>query len=96
MSGYIHNRLFDDNGNVRGSERPVAGIGRVKDRAALAQALARMGQLRLSEGFNALAEAAKIGALPVTDDTEAKIRKACQAVDDIKALLMHSLGIKER
>ena len=67
-----------------------------KDRQALAQVLALLGKSGLSKSMNDLAESAKLGTLPVTEETEADIQTACADIGEIKSTLMRALGIQER
>ena len=82
LSSYVQDRLF------KGDDLRY-------DKKAVAQILGKLGQSSLASGFNALAEAARIGALPVTEETEAAINAACADVREIKSLLMAALRIKE-
>jgi hypothetical protein len=66
----------------------------VEDRKALAQALALLGQSRISSNLNQLAHAANVGVLPVTLETEEALMEACAEVSDIRRLLMSALGLK--
>ena len=66
----------------------------VADRKALAQALALLGQSRISSNLNQLAHAANVGVLPVTPETEEALMEACAEVSDIRRLLMSALGLK--
>ena len=82
LNAYIRSRL-------------LSGPAIQPSKSEIATLLARMGQLRVSEGFNSLAEAARIGALPVDADTESDIREACKEIAFIKSTLMSALKIKE-
>lgn len=64
----------------------------IQDRKAFAQALALLGQSRLSSNLNQMARAVNFGVLPVTPETEDDLRAACQAVMEIRGLLMAALG----
>ncbi len=67
-----------------------------KDRQALAQVLALLGKSDLSKSMADLAESAKLGTLPVTEETEAEIQTTCAEIAKIKSALMRALGIQER
>jgi hypothetical protein len=65
----------------------------VKDRQALAQVLALLGQSRLSSNMNQLAHAANIGALPLTPETEADLCESLRDVRAMRRLLLVALGL---
>ena len=91
VSAYIKSSLFD------GSVAPVRtrGLHPVKDRAALAEALARLGQSRVANNLNQLARAASLGALDLTPELEAELHDACAAVAEMRALLVQAMGLSE-
>lgn len=65
------------------------------DLRMLAQALALLGKAEIAKSLASLADAARMGALPVSEETETAIRRACRDVASIKTALMRGLGIKE-
>lgn len=67
----------------------------IKDRQALAQLLARLGQCQLAQSLNEISRAASLGALPLTQETEALLAQAASDISAIKAMLMKALGIQE-
>lgn len=91
LGAYIRGKLFDgDNAPPRRRVRAP-----VKDHAALAQVLGMLGAMRISSNLNQLARAANMGALPVSEDVEEELGKACAAVLAIKAELMRALGYQD-
>lgn len=66
----------------------------VRDGEALGRLLGLLGQSRLSNNLNQLARAANEGSLPLTDDVEADLRRACADVAQMRALLMLALGLR--
>lgn len=70
--------------------RPKAVLA---DQAKLAEALAVLGASRLASNLNQLAKAANLGILPVTQETEADLRRACAEISELRALMMTALGI---
>lgn len=66
----------------------------IEDRKAFAQALALLGQSRISSNLNQMARAVNVGVLPVTPETEDDLRAACRAIVEIRSLLMTALGTK--
>ncbi|TRW95239.1 hypothetical protein FNJ84_17170 [Paracoccus sp. M683] len=88
LGAYIKAKLFD--GDLPSVRR--RGAAPVKDHAALAQLLGMLGQVRLAHDLGTLADAAKIGALPVTPELEDDLGKALAAVIAMRAELMRALG----
>lgn len=66
----------------------------IKDREALAQALALLGRSHFASNLNQIAHAVNIGILPVTPETEAELFAAVSAVIEIRRLLMLALGYR--
>lgn len=66
----------------------------VEDRKALAQALGLLGRSQLASNLNQLAQAAHVGSLIVTPDTENELREAAASVRELRALLLAALGLK--
>lgn len=91
VSAYIKSRLFD------GPAAPMRtrGLHPVKDRAALAEALAKLGQSRIANNLNQLARAANVGALDLTPELEAELREACRAVAEMRVLMVQAVGLSE-
>lgn len=67
----------------------------IEDRAAFARALALLGQSRLSNNLNQLANLANIGALPFTPEIEEELREALADVRQVRSLLVEALGLRE-
>lgn len=91
ISAYIKSRLFDP-------DRPVKqarGLNPVKDQKALAQLLGMLGSSRIAKNLNELADAARVGALPLGDETEKAIKRACDDVRIMRRFLLAALGIRE-
>lgn len=76
------------------SGQPVRRV--TADRAAVASALAALGASRLSSNLNQIAKAAHTGALPVTEELEADLRRACAQVADLREQFLVALGVKAR
>ncbi len=91
LGAYIRSRLLEDGYTPRKTrqKRPV------KDHQSLAAVLGALGQSRLSSNLNQLAKAAHTGALPMTPDVEADLREACAAIQEMRRLLINSLGLGE-
>jgi hypothetical protein len=67
----------------------------IKDRQALAQALALLGSGNLANSLTNIAHAVSIGVLPVTPETEAELLGAVQEVREVRRLLVRALGLQE-
>ncbi len=67
----------------------------IKDHAAYALLLAKLGNTRLSSNMNQLAKQANLGTLPVTPETEAALVWAAQEISDMRRLLVQALGLAE-
>lgn len=91
ISAYIKSRLFDPDAPVK----QARGLYPVKDHEALSQALGLLGQSGLAKRLAELAEAARIGALPVEDETEKALRRACDDVRVMRQFLLAALGIRD-
>ena len=87
LGSYIRAKVLEDPPlRIRRSGLPV------EDRAALAKALALLGQSHLSSNLNQLAYLANTGSLPLTPETEAQLQEAYAVICEIRALLLQALG----
>ena len=91
ISAYIKSRLFDPDTPVK----QARGLNPVKDQKALAQLLGMLGSSRIARNLNELADAARVGALPINEDTEKAIKRACDDVRIMRRFLLAALGIRE-
>lgn len=96
LGAYVRGVLFPANDNGALQHRQARGVAPVRDHAALAQVLAKLGASDTASSLRTIARAAELGALPMTPETEEAIRQACRDVAEIKALLMTALGTRER
>lgn len=90
LGTYLKATLFADGDDRkrRGARAPV------KDHAALAQVLACLGQSRLGESMQQLADAANSGTLYIDDDVPKAIEQACEDIVVMRLLLMQALGFQ--
>ena len=88
LGTYIRAQLLKDGESPRRLRRRRP----VKDDQALGHVLGELGKARIANNLNQLAQAANMGALPVTPDTEKAIREACTAVQEMRVVLMMALG----
>jgi len=93
ISGYIRYRLFETEPTK--SIRASRGHFLIKDHQTVAQVLALLGKSSLSTSLSKLADAAHIGALPITEETENQLQAACIDIAAIKSLIMKALAIQE-
>jgi len=91
ISAYIKSRLFDPDASVK----QARGLNPVKDQKALAQLLGMLGASRIAKNLDGLADAARVGALPLGDETEKAIKRACDDVRIMRRFLLAALGIRE-
>lgn len=91
VSAYVRFRLFDGAAASVGTR----GVYPVRDHAALASALARLGQSRIANNLNQLARAANLGALDLTPELEAELHEACAAVLEVRSLLVAAVGLSD-
>lgn len=89
LSAHIRERLFGADASPR--KRP--GNSPVRDKEALGRVIGALGASRLSANLNQLAKAVNTGSLPVTPETEAEIKEACEGVAEIRADLLRALGL---
>ncbi len=87
LGAYIRAQLFEGDESPRRVRREP-----IKDHEALGHVLGRLGNARIANNLNQLAKAANLGALPVTDETEEAIRDACEAIQEMRVVLMMALG----
>jgi hypothetical protein len=86
LGEYIRSRLFDfPSVRKRTFRRPV------QDEQALSQVLAALGRSRLSSNVNQLAKAVHSGSLPVTEETEEALVKACAEIHAMSESLVAAL-----
>lgn len=95
VSAYARAQLFPANDNQPAPKKQPRGSAPVKDHAALARILAVLGQSDAGSSLRELARLARMGALPITPETEAALLKACADIAALKTLLMKALGVRE-
>lgn len=95
LSAYARDKLFAANDNPP-KTRQKRHSAPVKDHRALAELLAKVGRADQASSLRELAHLARLGALPVTPETEAALLAATRDIAAIKSLLMRALGVRER
>ena len=88
LSAYIRACVFSKEERRR-KRRPKDAVA---DKKAMAEALALLGQSRIANNLNQLAKAVNIGSLPVVEETERDIRRACADVAAMREELLRALG----
>lgn len=86
---YIKDAIFER--RVRPRTR---GQKPVRDHQALARLMGLLGRSRISQNINQLAKAANTGSLPLNADVYQVLMEACDAVREMRTLLMTGLGLK--
>jgi hypothetical protein len=86
---YIKAKVLSDAKPEGRKRRKVLAI---KDREALARALALLGATHFAQNLNQIAVGVNIGTLPVTPELEAELHNALIHVREIRAALLTALG----
>lgn len=89
LGAYIKAKVLSDGPPPRIRRSGMA----VADQAALAKALALLGQSRMANNLNQLTRLANAGALPLTLETEEELRSSLRAVRELRDLLVTALGL---
>ncbi len=89
LGAYIRTRLFGQNTEKR---RPVRKPS--PDHQKLALVLSELGRSRLASNMNQLAKAANIGTLDFNDSVVDELQQACQAISQMRDMLITALGLK--
>lgn len=90
LSSYIRERLFD--GDARGRKVRLPAY----DKQMLGRILATLGHSGAADSLRELSEAARIGALPLSPETEQSIASACAAIECMRRNLVRALGVVEQ
>ena len=89
LSDHVRAKVLGETAKTRNTKTPTTNARQ------LAHVLAALGQSDLAPSLRELLSAVRVGALPVTPETECAIQAACQATLQIRATLMSALGLKE-
>jgi hypothetical protein len=92
ISAYIRDCVLK-NANMK-SRRNSKSYSPSESRTLLAQILALLGKSRATGALREILDLARMGALPVTPELEAKISAACEDIRSIKQMLIKALGLK--
>lgn len=95
LSAFAREQLFPANDNEPAPAIRTRCAAPVRDDAALAEVLAKLGKTDLAGSLREMARLAQLGALPLTPETESDIQQTRRDVREIKMLLMTALGIRE-
>ncbi|MBT3011752.1 MAG: MobC family plasmid mobilization relaxosome protein [Candidatus Thiodiazotropha sp. (ex Lucina pensylvanica)] len=90
LGAYIRSKLLNESEAPRRVRKRTRKP--LKDEQALALLLGELGKARIANNLNQLAKAANTGSLPVTPDTEKALQRACDAIQDMRDLLLQALG----
>lgn len=88
LGAYVRSKVLRG-GNGGG---PRTATRRVKEETELARVLGLLGASRLSQDLNALTKLAQTGSLPVTQDLERELRRACSDIASMRYHLLKALG----
>ncbi len=90
LGAYIRKKLLG--GKRKPRRRRSRTRKPLKDEKALGELLGKLGESRLASNVNQLAKAANSCSLPVTPDTEAALKAACNDLRIMRMLVMKALG----
>lgn len=90
LGDYIRSQLFGK--SARQTKRRVPREADIEN----AKALAALGRSEMARNLSVMAEAARIGALPVTHDLVSTIEDACAKIHVTCDALVASLGVKPK
>lgn len=93
VSSYIRARLFAETPDL-GDLREVGRLSVHARQMLLAKILADLGRSKIAASLSDLAEAARIGVLPMTPDTLVDIRNSCRQIRNIRRDLIRALGLR--
>lgn len=88
LGAYIKSKVL---GEIPEGRKRRKGLT-IKDREALAQALALLGRSELYRSLQDMARAAEIGALALTPETEAELLSTLKLVAEIRSAILEALG----
>ncbi|MCK0197427.1 hypothetical protein MWN34_10930 [Ancylobacter sp. 6x-1] len=94
LSAYIRSRLFGADTKAETTSQTSGRLGPAERQKLLAQILAKLGASKALPSLNELADAARIGVLPLTPDVLADIRGACLDIAEIRDGLLRGLGLR--
>jgi len=87
LSVYIRMQLFPANDNI--------SISKPIDHQAGSQILARLGQSKIPNNLELLANAMRSGSLVLDEESKSALLQACADIATIKELVMNSLMVEE-
>jgi len=88
LGAYIKSKVL---GEISEGRKRRKGLT-IKDREALAQALALLGRSELYRSLQDMTRAAEIGALTLTPETEAELLSTLKLVAEIRSAILEALG----
>ena len=89
ISAYVRKRLFGKDVSLRKTRSRVP----VKNQAALAQVLGKLGETRIANNLNQIAYEANCGSLLMDQHTEQELLIACAQIAWIRLKLIEALGL---
>lgn len=94
LSSHIRRKLFAEDGRVSESANGVDRVSPLTRQRQIAQILAELGKSQVAASLHAIAEAARIGALEITAETQLEIRAACTMIREMRGALLRALGLR--
>jgi len=87
VGAYIRFKVLD----MPDTHRPVPDFA---DKELLERLLHRLGKSRLSSNLNQIARACNKGTLPLPPESKERLMKTCDAVEEMRCVLLEALGRK--
>jgi uncharacterized protein (DUF1778 family) len=93
VSAFVRECVLESAGQK--SRKSRATYAPSETRTELARILALLGQSGAAQSFSELQALARLGALPVSPETEHQIALACEDIQTIKTILITALGLRK-
>ena len=94
ISGYIRNRLFGDEEEIRAKRYRKKRREPTVDVTLLGQLLGKLGQSEMTKALFALLLAAESGKAELPDSSLQNLDRACGQIEEMRDMLIIALGVK--
>lgn len=94
LSSHIRRRLFAEGANSSADRDGNERLSPITRQRQIARVLAELGNSQLAASMQAIAEAARIGALELTAETQSEIRAALTMIREMRVALLRALGLR--
>ncbi|MCV6575091.1 MAG: hypothetical protein OIF58_05085 [Cohaesibacter sp.] len=93
LSAYIRKKLFASDSHTDNHKTEMRLCPKERQKL-LAKILSELGKAQLSQSLCELADAAKLGTLPLTPDVCSDIQKAITKINSIRSDLLKAMGLR--